>query len=1577
LDNLEQNINVAGNTAPTLQSNPGATVSVAQSGGNVAANAPATAHALQQANTGHAAAQIENSHPGILGSVLGFVHSGLHDLKQAGNDAYNEAMNVTIRAAQHEYRYLYSVYERHGIAAALGEGLVLAAGVAAGTALTGGVGDVLLEGVLGGVAEEGLGAAAGEAGAEVAGGAARSLVSRAASSGLRLVTRGPGRFSGNVLGAETATAGMGQVMDHDLWQKTENPNYRDPRTGRLVNFGNTLDGFLHIDPKSSLYHWVSGIGNAGFDLFTDPATAAGNLVGAARTVGLGGKLGQLRYVSRGNNANDILNIAHRDWAGQGDVYRAMKWIADANEGQILARYGRDLSTTYKDADGRTIVDALAQASTPEEVVDVFRNKAFAQQYLSEYLPSESLLHVPFRQLHELMSNAGGEDGRGVSKLKDALTAPIAKIDRGTTRVGSQLIDAAGKFAGSIDYGSQQSGHDIINFAHAIVGLNKNTAVNVGTLWARADVAGRRSIYTNLVNDAIMRAAGKEFDAAKYGRDSLDALDDPKLKAAVAAFIHRQVRADPGAAGEYTRNIYGDDGGTIIDGRTGNKYAAGVYLSQRGKALIPDFREIREMGNELSNAKFSRVMAGADDFLYDYVTNRFFKKAVLFSESYAEHIALSELLLNLPRTGLKNTIRAAVKGKFAGADWRVAHAAESKAQLAAMKEAGASTEELKAQKQIASKMNERTNRLEGFVVGIADRSPRLRKVLLGDGEQSEQMVRWLNMKLDSTEGHATSEALAGMHMMGEPGVALKRAAGNKARTLLGRLRAMSSPTHHQRQLMKQLDDFTTFGPGDPQHIVNWQVWLRRAAKDPVGNAAANAMLREVEHGSDERTILEKGQEAAREAIDSLPEDVRSTMSRSRDLPEGADQFSDPLDEWARKVAEDVQGATFSPRTRTPNPGLLEAVARGSGSKKSMVGYAKLSQIHELDRPLAVPGREVMPFLDHPISQLLEKGYQGFIFPTVKFMSRQPLFDEEYLHQMKALQPMVDAGLWTEDEQFVTAMARTNHALIKYVHNVHDRTLFDNVVSNLVPFFFAQEQAYRRMGRLLSTNPGAFRRYQLMLSSTVQYTQNLKDNQGNSYVALPGAGFLAGHAAGVMGGILGWGIFSPSTIGYAGNLSSAQVIFPMSDGIRPNFGPVAVIPAHYFQGLFQEMGHTAGLQTVAPKLNGALTWAVGEQNLSDPIIQQLIPNTALYRAYETAQGSDRSFTSTAIDTIQSLSTQDQIDYEDWVKGGKRGQAPNMLFWSVNDAGQLVPKNVTPIEQMKIIQRIKNQTRIAFVLRTALGFLSPLSAEITVKDYGLPEQLNADIKALGVSAGIRAFLTKNPDATAYSTFHSQTPAGATLPATEVAMNWVRDNMDKISQYQYGYTWLMPQSVQAGGAYSSSVYAEQIADNLRQYDTPLQFLTNLYASAGNSLYYNALSQHEAILKSTNKNGQSAEYARWDAQVQALAKANPVWANVFFSNQKLTNAQNAIAELQDIYSKGLAPDNDQAKLVKMVLDGYTQALYEFNQAGAQSNYASAQKAIRNQWEAQADAWAAQYPQLAPVIHSVFRDALVTQVSIA
>ena len=79
-------------------------------------------------------------------------------------------------------------------------------------------------------------------------------------------------------------------------------------------------------------------------------------------------------------------------------------------------------------------------------------------------------------------------------------------------------------------------------------------------------------------------------------------------------------------------------------------------------------------------------------------------------------------------------------------------------------------------------------------------------------------------------------------------------------------------------------------------------------------------------------------------------------------------------------------------------------------------------------------------------------------------------------------------------------------MRFVHNLHDRTQWTATMRNWVPFYFAQEQAYRAWAGFMVEDPGGFRRYQMMIAGIGNMTANMQDSNGNRYIAFPGSGFI---------------------------------------------------------------------------------------------------------------------------------------------------------------------------------------------------------------------------------------------------------------------------------------------------------------------------------------------------------------------------------------------------------------------------------------------------------------------------------------
>ena len=152
---------------------------------------------------------------------------------------------------------------------------------------------------------------------------------------------------------------------------------------------------------------------------------------------------------------------------------------------------------------------------------------------------------------------------------------------------------------------------------------------------------------------------------------------------------------------------------------------------------------------------------------------------------------------------------------------------------------------------------------------------------------------------------------------------------------------------------------------------------------------------------------------------------------------------------------------------------------------------------------------------------------------------------------------------------------------------------------------------------------------------------------------------------------------------------------------------------------------------------------------------------------------------------------------------------------------------------------------------------------------------------------------------------------------------------------------------------------------DTPQQFLNALYVAAGDDLYYDGLTVHEAALTAAGNNSTAvnAEYDNWDAWVSQVEKQYPVWAENFTSGTRQTNAQQAIQTLTQIFKDNAAPKDEQSTSSKLLVQ-YQTAAAAYQQAGTQSDYYSAQAKVSDSWIAYVDSVALARPA-AQAHHSV------------
>jgi hypothetical protein len=1385
-----------------------------------------------------------------------------HDIGSALGKVAHYA-NDPLSTVQHEYRYLHDVEARHGLTAAVIEGAGLLGGAAIGTVID------------------------------------------------------PGE--GTVLGAEAAGWIEGQVSYKDSWSRAANPNYRDPHTGQLVSFGRDVSSVfnLHGGEKTAVSGALDGLG----DMIADPLANVGKgLAGAHSLEGMGGLAGT-RFQGLKITAENV------DQAYQTlpSVRRAFQDIAISTPGDIVRKYPQF----------QGIAGELGDAHTADEVAQKFRELADASDMMdAQKLPTIALTRQAIRPLRDMARNAGAGPISQLPGVGDFISNHIANnvllgprrwADRLEALPGGTFDPKTMDFSGSqLNPANTRGAGDIYRMMrYAATDREARAVVDAYTYATPAQriTIVKNSIFKTLFAMAHVAVPDEDVEMEDY----LSELVDGRTKNALLERLNNHL----GAA-----NIEGADPATVyvtrVDGKVvrpvldeeGVKIQGAVRANQTGNISIPNIVEARRMAQAIRSARISRVLAGTDDFLYDSVTQGFFKPMVLMSGGYGLHISLAEMIPNALRHGVTATVGGLYNRAIANLGYKAS--------------------------------DEEAHGLLGWLYDVA-------------GERAlrnNQDAQYLTEVYIANEGYkATVGVSASANVQGEM-QPVERALGG----------------FRQRMAMSTMEsgEFSTFGNEEPRFVRMWQASLREAAHCKWTRTAAKSYLDAIiKHpGISELDTTEIARQAVAKELWAEPQDVLDNYVRSMYKTDTAPPEWEPIDDWAQAITDGMKGDVHARGPGDGGAGVLHTDLIQSVINGHVPNIEDLKAIDPSERPLEVKGRTVIPDGSGLPQRIANIGFRKILNPMVNILSRNQEFAVEYVQARRVLQDAVDRGIMTDDEAMIRAESQATTHTMRFVHNLHDRTQWTTTMRNWAPFYFAQEQAYRRMGRLLAEDPGAFRRYQMMIAGVAHLSANMQDGNGNQYIAFPGSGFIGKGVADMMGlhGIMVGGV-TPAAFG--GSLSSANVIFPLSQGFKPDLGPVGIVPAQTLSTMFPELGKK--YPSFAPITNvaaGSLDYLTGNSgSQSQPIWEQLIPNAFVQRMLQAYNGDDRSFNSSVMQAYQYLDYQQAQAVTKWQKGGEKGPMPN-----------IVPAQTAPAPQRQaFIDKIRNYVRWLYVARAITGMVSPVSSEVEIQNFGFPQKLNDEItKAGSVNGGMSNFLTKYPDAVPWTVAQSIVPsnvdatqtAGISLSSSVPAEQWITANQAVLDKYGVSALWLMPQLSNA--KYSPTVYNEQIAQGLRVKDTPQQFLNQLYIAAGDNLYYEGLTVHENALAAAGNDSaaKNEEYNAWDAWVKQVGAQYPIWYENFQSGTQAANTRDAITTLTKVFNDNAAPAGEQTDLVKALLEQYQTAAAAYSQAGNQSSYStqlSDQSKVNDSWIQYLDTLETQVPALKPIIQSVFKSALKAQ----
>lgn len=1318
-----------------------------------------------------------------------------------------------------------------------------------------------------------------------------------------------GAGSGAVLGGEAAAGIEGHLAYKDSWARTANgATYRDPNSQQPVSLGRDAASALGLRPGTGSYRFVSGVGDAIGDLSLDPLGHVGRIIGQARSAeGAHGLLGTRFSGLAPQSAEDVQRV-YDQYPSVRNAFRAIAAIPADQASRILEIDPR-LATGPNDEIDHFLLNRLGRASTPEEVTQVF-----AEAIRTHELTMTATLPT-LTTTRELAMNAADRIANSASPLAQRVSRAVRKVPM----VYDPALDGFTReeFSPADNYG--------VNAVYKM-GLYAETpevARSMASAYLNAPTVNQRiTIYRNAVLNtlqAMVRNQGVDFDEedARQIGSRLDAL----VKA--SAPVH---------GGVYGMDATGQDISKVADALNGSAHSAAITENQIGKLALPDFTAMKRVATVIARAKKMGVediqdardsLSGRlDDWMYDHITQGIFKRLVLLSGGFAMRVALSEDIPNTLRLGLHNLVRNRLAASGA--------------------------------KDLSNQEVEDTSHWLWNMLGTATLREQRNAIIRATSTAADRFdpgrVYFYSKMGETFGGPWVSHGVGAEHNL----------ADELAGPVESAQRSLTRAVDRAPDKLKPTDEFTTRDQHSEQEafIPAWQRELAENSKSQMGQLAAKTYLEKLRAGQ----IPAQGQMAAQREVtdwlDHQPESWLGQYERHTLKSVGADPGLTPHQDWARILVRKVLGSVTGD-DGTVHDDLLARIANGGKFDK-----ADLASRDRASWPTQVKDRIYSEVHAAPLERLANVGFRRVLNPMINWLSREPFYTEEAYRQWRILAPQVERGELNEDQAMTLAMSRATNKAIRFVHNLNERTQASSTLRNWAPFYFAQEQAYKRVFRLLAEDPGAFRRYQMMLGAVHNIGAQTKGPDGQNYYVYPGTGWLSeGAIAGL--GHLGIPVLGSNVTSYSANLSSAGVMFPFAEGVRPDVGPVVALPVKAISDLFESR-----LPWVAPAESGVL----GGITANEPFWQAAIPNTALQRIGDliapTLTSGDQgtvSFNSTFMHTLQALA------YE----------------------GHLPPENAGPVEQQDFLNRVRNQTMINYGVRALLGLIVPISPQVQVKDWGLSAQVQAEIdKAGNASTGIANFLAKHPDATPYTVFESTGKTGGYLPDTKAALDWIEQNRALVEKYPYAAAWLMPASA-SKGPYDAAAYNEQIAMGLRQRRMPQDFLNQLYVAAGNRQYYDVdrPAYYQMLLESAGmpssvaamaakKGLTSSEISQaksmgnptaldnaWTAYQTQYQKMHPIWADDFNSNTSATRRTQTISELQEVYAKGYQPKTPQGAQLGALLKAYDE--YDAaHQAGLSNDWADYTATdLKDAWQAYLTKTATDFPLLAGVIQSIFLSA--------
>ena len=660
---------------------------------------------------------------------------------------------------------------------------------------------------------------------------------------------------------------------------------------------------------------------------------------------------------------------------------------------------------------------------------------------------------------------------------------------------------------------------------------------------------------------------------------------------------------------------------------GNTFQAGGVPEQFGPIMIQRFNETDKMVLQIVN-EFKTAYAktftfrgtryamtpdlvplaadGVRDWVNRSVNDKWFKPLALLSPAWAVRVSMSEFFLNVFRQGGFRRLAAtwadgAAKGDMKMLDYvnKVARGNATAEEKAALGHDTASfvMSWFKKERLAAPPPKEFTV-LTAFVNTLRVGFDRGVVQALGQRDLLDAAVTSIYM----FDGHLGPYGVLSTHggdydeMGHSPDVyGMLQKAANEAKPI------QSSVIDRKVVLQRE---FGTYKNTAPEFIGMRHLRARWMSRTQWFPQIFDSYLHAFDESHDVEAAYRAAHAKARELIDEYPHKKEAYRARSDVIATQTNGLivhnpDDALDNWAQWLGRVAEGHILGPK-------MPEAEAMGHGLLQTDLsrheGLVDSGDANEPYRYVDLRSARMIRDGDVPeTAREFDKQVHGSFSPTifnetvgphtkdwstaesrmargttwvhthilgkiVNGLSRNPTYIVDFANERKILSAYVSDGRMSQAEADVLAAQRATEKTVSYIHNPHDKTMWDQHLRVIAPFFFAQMQAFRRAGRLALENPGAFEQYIKILLGMNRGIQSVTKN-GVAFITVPfgmwGLPFQVSlNSAASM---------NPIPNAEDGPFQGTSLWDYILNAITPKVGPVAQVPLTGLEYGMIETGH----------------------------------------------------------------------------------------------------------------------------------------------------------------------------------------------------------------------------------------------------------------------------------------------------------------------------------------------------------------------------------------------------------------------